>query len=192
MSDNIDPLMIDIPQQLETERLLMSAPQAGYGPIVNKAVIASFDSLHQWMNWAHEKPTVQESERILRELLVRFLKREVMNFYMFRKSDGEFVGTVGLHPLDWSVPSFEIGYWSSVRHRGQGYTTEAVKGLCTFAIKSLKARRLEIHCDVRNHASAAVAERTGFVYEGTRHWDGRDPQGNLRDTNVYVIYSETF
>ena len=40
--------------------------------------------------------------------------------------------------------------------------------------------------DDRNERSRRIAERLGYVLEGTLKNDARDVQGNLRDTRVYA------
>jgi RimJ/RimL family protein N-acetyltransferase len=186
---NPDPLLLDIPQQLETERLLLCAPQASLSTIINPAINDSLENLRKWFAWAQKPHTLQETERSLRQAVVRFHSREDMHFYLFKKEDGDFVGRVGLKPLDWQVPSFSIAFWVNRKFEGKGFMTEAVKGITHFALSVCHANRLEITCDARNHRSAAVAERAGFVYEGTLHWNRRDVEGRLCDTLVYVKFS---
>lgn len=144
------------------------------------------------MAWAQSAPSVEETEANIRQAVIRFHNRESLRFLLFQKHDGVFVGAVGLHPIDWQVASFRIGYWLDTRFAGRGYATEAVKRLVRFAVETLKARRLEIHVDVKNQRSIAVAERACFIYEGTRHRDSLDVHGKLTDTVVYVKFDATF
>lgn len=184
----IDPFMLDIPQQMETERLLLCAPQANLSVIVNPAIQSSLESLKKWFRWAHEPQTLQYTEMNIRQAMGRFHNREELRYYLFKKEDGLFVGTASLFPESWAVPSFAIGYWVSTASTGQGFITETVRGLTHFAFSTCQAHRVEIHCDARNNKSAAVAERAGFIFEGTRHWDSRDVEGKLCDTLVYVKF----
>ncbi|HLR62964.1 MAG TPA: hypothetical protein VK097_11090 [Lentibacillus sp.] len=39
----MNPILLDIPEQFETERLLLRAPQSGDGVMVNKAIRESFE-----------------------------------------------------------------------------------------------------------------------------------------------------
>ena len=96
------------------------------------------------------------------------------------------VGGGGLHRIDWDVPRFEIGYWVRRRFAGQGYITEAVRGITRFAFETLGARRVEIRCDVRNVRSQRVAERAGYELEATLHSHMVAPDGALRDTLIYA------
>lgn len=67
----------------------------------------------------------------------------------------------------------------------QGYVTEAVEGITSYAIKELQANRIEIRCDSRNTRSIRVAERSGFTMEGTLRNDKCDTEGSLRSTIIF-------
>ena len=153
------PVMIDFRDHFETERLFIRAPRPGDGAAVNAAIRESYENLRQWMVWAQTIPTIEHSESSVRRAAAEFLLREDLRMHLYRKSDGLFVGSSGLHFIDWSLPRFEIGYWVRASLEGQGYITEAVKGISKFASEELGALRLEIVCDSRNKRSAAVAER---------------------------------
>ena len=78
-----------------------------------------------------------------------------------------------------------IGYWCRTSFSGQGYTTEAVRGIAAFAFDALGAKRVEIRCDPSNRPSARVAERAGFVLEGELRNDALGTDGTLRNTLVF-------
>jgi RimJ/RimL family protein N-acetyltransferase len=77
---------------------------------------------------------------------------------------GRLVGAIGLHGLA-SPDRVEIGYWLAAPEWGNGYAAEACATLARFALAS-GARRVQVVCDVANAASAAVALRAGFAFEG--------------------------
>lgn len=188
MSD-FKPVLLNFPDQFESERLLIRAPRAGDGKAINEAIIESFNELNIWMPWAREKPTLQDSEEACRRSAARFIAREDLQLLLFSKSTGELVGSSGLHRFDWSVPKFEIGYWCRTSQTGKGYISEAVSRIARFAFDHLKAERIEIHCDSGNYRSSKIPERLGFQLEGILRNHARDPRGALRDTRVYSIVS---
>ena len=181
------PILLDFPDQFETERLIIRAPKPGDGQAVNAAVIESLEHLKPWMPWAQTTPTPAESEELVRRGAVRWQLREDLWMLLFRKSDGLYIGGSGLHRIDWSVPSFEIGYWVRQRLEGQGYVSEAVQAITHFAFSVLSAERVGIRCDARNARSAAVARRAGYVLEGTLRHNSRTPDGTLRDTLLFSM-----
>jgi len=179
-----------LPHQLETARLILRPPQPGDGRIVNDAIRETFAALTQWMPWAKTMPSVDDTESFARDAWSRFRAQEDYPLLLFDKATGEFVGASGLHPHDWLVPKFEIGYWVRASREGQGLVTEAVLGITRFAFERQGAQRLIIRCDSRNVRSAAVAERAGYTLEARLHNDLRDNTGSLRETLQYVRFPD--
>jgi RimJ/RimL family protein N-acetyltransferase len=182
-----EPILLDVPEQIDTERLLIRPPRLGDGAAVNGAVRESFNELQPWMPWAEEIPSVEQSEIFARESAARFARREDLPMLLFERSSGELLGASGLHRIDWSVPAFEVGYWCRTSRTGRGYISEAVRGICKMAFTSLSARRFEARMDDTNERSWRIAERLGFTLEGILRQDTRAPSGELRDTRVYSI-----
>jgi len=191
MTDPTDPILLDFPDQFETERLVIRAPRPGDGRRVNEAIRESLDELRPWMPWAQAAPSAEDTEALLRRKAAQWLAREDLMLTLWRKADGLFVGASGLHRIDWKARSFEIGYWIRTSLSGQGYMTEAVRGITQFAFTYLGAQRIEIRCDARNTRSAAVAERAGYTLEARLQRQARGVDGSLRDTLIYVRLSET-
>jgi RimJ/RimL family protein N-acetyltransferase len=183
----MDPVLLDVPQSLESRRLLIRAPRPGDAAVVNAGILESFESLHPWMPWARTAPSVDETEKVMRESVARWALRTAMMMLLFRKEDGELVGGSGLHEIEWSVPRFEIGYWARRRYQGQGYIVESTQAIARFAFDRLKARRVEIRCDVKNLRSVRVAERAGFQREGVLRNQALTPAGVLRDTAIFAL-----
>jgi RimJ/RimL family protein N-acetyltransferase len=186
----MDPLLIEVPERIETERLILRAPRRGDGPLVNDAVRASLAELAPWMPWAGTMPSVDESEAHCRRQQARFILREDFVLLIFmRRADGgegELVGGTGLHRIDWALRRFEIGYWRKTGCAGQGLLTEAVRAVARLAFDALGARRVEIRMDDNNAPSWRLAERAGFTLEAILRFDATTPQGEPRSTRVYA------
>lgn len=173
------PILLDLPDGFETERLIVRPPRLGDGDAVHAGIEASRAELLPYMPWA--KQTREETEVWLRGAVANWIRRETLPLLIWRKTDGAFIGGAGFHTINWDVPAMEMGYWQVTQYVGNGYITEAVRGEVAFARQYIGVLRLEIWCDVRNVRSAAVAERVGF----TRHThvvnDFRDSDGRLAD-----------
>ncbi|KAA3656664.1 MAG: N-acetyltransferase [Chloroflexi bacterium] len=181
------PIMRDFPFEFETERLTIRGPLPGDGKEVQAAVAESIDELRPWMPWATEVPTVKVSEIRVREKYLDFLARRDLILHLFLQGTHTFIGSSGLHRIDWSVPSFEIGYWVRTSFSRKGFITEAVRGISNFAFEQLEAKRVEIRCDAKNVRSAAIPQRLGFVLEGTLRNEAVDHiTGELRDTMIFA------
>ena len=134
-----------------------------------------------------EVPNIEGSENFCRNGARNFKARTDLPMLIFSKADSGLVGCTGLHRLDMNPARLEVGYWCRKSRAGQGYITEAVTGLVSFALQECGARRLEIHTDTQNTRSRAVAQRTGFQFEGILRNERRAHDGSLRDTCVYVL-----
>jgi RimJ/RimL family protein N-acetyltransferase len=182
----MDPLLIDIPEEFETERLVIRAARPGEGPAVNAAIRASHAELRPWLTWAETVPSVEQSEAQARDAHAKFHARTDLIYRGWLKDTNEFVAGSGLHRIDWGVPRFEIGYFCSTRFVGRGYVSEIVRAMTRLAFDTLKAARVEIRCDELNERSWRVAERCGFTLEGTLRNNTRAPDGSLRAIRVYA------
>jgi RimJ/RimL family protein N-acetyltransferase len=175
-----EPAGLVFPSAFETERLLVRAPRPGDGAELHAAIIESLAELTPWMPWAQEPQSPLTCENDVLSAYADFLARRDLRLQLYLRSAPEtMVGSSGLHRIDWSVPRLEIGYWLRTRFAGQGYATEAVRGVAAFAFRELGAERLEIWCDERNERSAAVARRAGFRHEATLRHRHRDVDGAL-------------
>ena len=180
------PILRDFPYSFETERLTIRGPLPGDGAELHTAVVESQAELKPWMPWAVNLPTAEEYEERVREGQLKFLAREDLWLMLLLRGTRTIIGGSGLHRMNWDVPRFEIGYWVRALYARQGYITEAVAGITAFAFDVLDAKRVEIRCDARNERSVAVAQRLGFIHEGTLRCEDRHHlTGELRDTMVF-------
>ncbi len=181
------PILLDLPDQFETERLILKAPQVGDGYMINEAIRESHAELKPWLTWADPLPSPEKSEEMNRVSVTQYLKREVFRSNVIQKSDGLLVGVTSLHHIDWSTPAFEIGYWVRTSLAGKGYAKESVLGITDFAFGLLGAQRMEIRCDPRNDRSASVARRAGYKFEGTIRHDMRERDDTLSSAYIFSM-----
>jgi RimJ/RimL family protein N-acetyltransferase len=188
----LPPILMNFPHSFETERLIIRCPLPGDGVLVYEAATETLDILKLWMPWAQKPLSQEEMEANVRQAHCQFLERSDLRFHLFEKGSNLFVGSSGLHRIDWSIRKFEIGYWCRKRLMGKGYITEAVRGLTVFAFEMLKANRIEIRCDQRNVRSRKVAERLGYTLEGVLRNDQLAVDHRLRNTCIYSMIPEDF
>lgn len=181
--------MSRLPEQIESERLLLRLPTIGDVEALNRAVADSHDALKVWMDWAVEPQSLEQTRAFCRESRAFWQAETALNMLLIEKSSGQIVGSSGYPRLNWSVPSFEIGYWCRTDRVGRGYASEATWMLSRHAFESLGARRVEVRMDDRNRRSWQVAERLGFKQEAVLRNDVRVADGSLRNTRVYAAIS---
>ena len=186
----MDPLMMDVPERIETEHLVLRVPKRGDGAVLNAAIAVSMDELGPWIPWAGTMPTPEESEIHCRRQQAKFILREDFVFLIFaRQADGsecELLGGTGLHRIDWGLRRFEIGYWRKTGLEGRGIITETVQAMTRLAFDTLGARRVEIRMADDNVKSWKVAERAGYTHEALLRFDSVTPGGEPRSTRVYA------
>jgi len=93
---------------------------------------------------------------------------------------GDYAGQLDLRidPRDRKVA--DVGFITAPQARGRGYMTAAVRAAVEFGFGELGLERIEWRAHVGNEGSKRVAEKVGFVYEGTlRH--GCTRRGERRD-----------
>jgi RimJ/RimL family protein N-acetyltransferase len=180
------PIMRDFPDRFESERLLLRAPLPGDGAEVHAAIAESLDELRPWMPWAHLQQSVDDVEANVRQSIADFVTRRDLRLHLYLRDGGGFVGSSGLHRIDWTVPRFEIGYWVRTSQTGRGFATEATRRIAEFAFDDLGAERVEIWCDAANERSASVARSAGFMFEARLARNRRDPSGALTDSLCFA------
>ncbi|WP_440026369.1 GNAT family N-acetyltransferase [Chromobacterium amazonense] len=186
----MNDILRDIPDQIESDRLILRSPQPGDGPIVYSAVCASLETLRAFpasMPWALEEPSVDISEAFCRQSRIDYLARKGLPMLLFLKGSETFIGACGLHNLSWKHQQAHTGYWVHRNWQGQGLITEAVSTICDFAFTQLKLRRISCLADIHNLDSRRVAERAGFQLEGILRNERIAPDGSLRDTALYAL-----
>lgn len=189
----MEPLLEPVPERIDTDRLIIRLARDADAAALNAAVCESLDDLRPYMPWAQTAPSLAQSEADCRRMQGKFLLREDLSMFVFERradgSEGDYIGGTGLHRIDWTVRRFELGYWCRTSRQGRGYVTEAARAMTRFAFEALRARRVEVRMDDSNARSWKVAERAGFMHEGTLRSDSPNPLGELRDTRIYALTS---
>lgn len=183
------PILRDVPEHLESPRLLIRCTRPGDGATVHAGVLEALTALRAFpasLPWAQHPPSVEASEQFCREGAAQHRLRTGFPMLLFLKDGVTHVGSSGLHRVDWSVPRCEIGYWVRPRFAGQGYITEAVLAITAFAFAHLGMRRVEALADDANGPSCRVCERAGYTLEGVLRHERAAPGGDLRNTRVYA------
>lgn len=177
----------DVPERLETDRLVLRWPRMGDGQQVSESVRESERELLPYMPWASPMPEVAQTEQWCRRALSKCLVAEEFHYLIFPKGVDRYAGTLSLMRIEWKVPKGEIGYWLRTGCVGRGYMTEAVQAITRLAFDLLDMERMEIRCDDDNVRSARVAELAGYKLEGILRHDALRPDGSRRDTRVHAM-----
>jgi len=186
------PILIDVPDRLQGDRIVVRALQDADAEAMHAAIQESVDHLRPWMPWYDQHRSIGDTLDYIRRSRAQFVMRESFPMGIVALEGGDFVGGSGLHPRNWKVPSFEIGYWVRKSCEGQGYVTEAARLLTALAFETLGAQRVMIRCDARNARSKAIPERLGYVEEGRMRHGEVDTSGNLADMLIFSMIPDDY
>jgi RimJ/RimL family protein N-acetyltransferase len=155
------------PVTLTTERLLLRALRRSDMQAVYEA--CQDPDIPRWTPVPSPYTRQDATEWIDRTVSAGWREDTAYNFGVFTREDGRLVGAMGLMRLKLDEPErmAELGYWTVKEHRRCGYTTEAGRAVCAWAFDELLVERLEWLAEAGNVGSRGVAEKLGFVMEGT-------------------------
>lgn len=79
----------------------------------------------------------------------------------------EYAGQIDLRILAGDPELADVGFLTAPHARGRGYMTTALRVVADYGLRELGLKRVEWKAHVGNVGSRTVAERAGFVFEGT-------------------------
>jgi ribosomal-protein-serine acetyltransferase len=183
----------DFPLPIITPRLIIRPPQIGDSIEVYPAVLESFNELHEFMDWAKEKPTLAQTEEFIAASVANWITKKSeepwLPLYFFDRTTNAFIGSTSFHNYLWDLPSIRTGYWIRTSRAHQGLATEAINALTQYAIMQLGVKRITITCEAGNVKSSKLAERLGYHLEATlKKHRINAATGKVEDTLIYTRY----
>jgi [ribosomal protein S5]-alanine N-acetyltransferase len=125
-----------------------------------RLVVTSRRFLHPWVTPASTP-----------EAYARYLqyarRKSVCACLVCRNEDFRIMGVCNLSQIFLgNLKSAFVGYWIGSRFAGQGYMTEALDLLLSYAFETLRLHRVEANIQPENGDSKALVVRIGFQMEG--------------------------
>ncbi|MEU8589137.1 GNAT family N-acetyltransferase [Streptomyces sp. NPDC048664] len=110
------------------------------------------------------------------------------SFRITDAASGATLGHIGVNEIDLFLRTARVGYWILPEARGQGVATRALALAARWALTDLGVHRLELGHAVGHAASCRIAERCGFLVEGTLRGAMHDeaPPGGFRDVHLHA------
>jgi RimJ/RimL family protein N-acetyltransferase len=178
--------------RVHTERLVLRCWTPADAPLLQTAIVENLAHLRAWLPWAlYEPETLADRIARLRRYRGDFDLDQDYVYGIFDRDETQVLGSTGLHTrLGRGVR--EIGYWIHKNHINQGLATEVSAALTQVAMVIDQVQRVEIHCDPRNVASAAVPRKLGFTHEATLRHRAVAPSGELRDTMIWTLLATEY
>jgi RimJ/RimL family protein N-acetyltransferase len=178
--------------RIQTQRLVLRCWNPPDAPLLKEAVDSNRPYLLPWMPWAAGEPEPPEVHlQRIRRWRANFDQDQDYIYGIFNLDETQVLGGTGLHTRI-GDRALEIGYWIDWQHRLQGLATETAAALTRVAFEVQKVLRLEIHCDPRNLASAAVPRKLGFTLEATLRARTEDHLGAWTDSMIWTMLADEY
>jgi len=173
--------------QLKSKRLILkrNVPTVENAKNIFNTIKANRRHLRPWFPWEKETKVVEDSLKYLFSHEECAKKGEKAGYGIYL--DGQFIGHLGIFDVSDKNKSGEIGYWLNKNYTRRGYMTEAVK-LLEKEVFRVGLNRIQIKCDKRNKASAGVALKCGYIFEGERRQDAYSEY--FKDFRNTLIFSK--
>lgn len=170
----------------QLDRLGVRLLGAGDAPELYGVIEANREHLAQWMPWAADQD-LDGTERFIAEAEEQ---RSGENGFQAKiEPEGEIVGVVGFHRIDWTNRNTSLGYWLAASAQGRGTMTTVVRAVLDYAFGEWGLHRVEIDCAPENRRSRAIPERLGFREEGLLR-EAELVGGRYLDSVVYGMLAE--
>lgn len=178
--------------RIETERLVIRCYHPQDAHLLQKSIQESVEHLRPWLPWVKTEPEdLKVKIERLRMFRAKFDTSEEYIYGVFDLKETELIGGTGLHPRV-GENALEIGYWVNVNHVNKGYAAEFSAALTKVAFEIENIIRVEIHCDPKNHRSATIPKKLGYVHEATLRSRNENIDGDLIDSMVWSITKEEY
>jgi RimJ/RimL family protein N-acetyltransferase len=161
-------LLLEIPTQLETERLVIRryAEGDGQGLYLLLERNDNRNRLAEHVDEATEVRTAVEAEIRIRQWVADWVARTRFVMGICLKSSNEQIGQIWIEPRNWDVPSFELGWFLDSGFWGKGLAAEAANCAMKFIFECLHAHKIIVITRDNNERSYRLAQRLGFHREG--------------------------
>lgn len=172
--------------QLYTERLLLRDIT-----IEDKQAIFDYRSdaeANQFQSWIPE--TLEDVESFIQRNTTEFNQPESWYQLLITHKDTKAViGDIGIHFFGSEHLQVELGITLNTSFQGQGYASEALKGVIHFLFNDLNKHRIMASVDPANTDSIKLMERIGLRKEGhfvkSLFW-----KNNWVDDIIYAVLQE--
>ncbi|MFF3978419.1 GNAT family N-acetyltransferase [Streptomyces sp. NPDC001828] len=124
----------------------------------------------EYLRWnTHNAPVEDEAAaaELLRMRALGWARGEFATYCVTDESSGSVLGHVGLNSVNRPMRCARVGYWTLPEARGRGVAGHALDLLTRWAFGTVGLHRLELGHAVGHDASCRIAERGGYLVEGT-------------------------
>lgn len=138
--------------------------------------------LGKYLNWPNRIKSIEGLNEETDKEISRWDTGE--RYYYYILHNDRLVGGIYLLNIDYKHHSAEWGYWLNPDETGKGYVSKALN-ILEKVIFEQNIVRIVIRCDIENEASANVAIRNGYDFEGVLKRSFNN-QGRFADNKIFA------
>ena len=175
-------------QRLKTERLILRKfTPADAQDMYNNW--AKDERVAKYLTWpAHEN--VETTEYVLSLWCADYEKNDYYQWAI--EYEGKPIGSIAVVKCSDENHSAELGYCMGFDYWGKGIMTEAVRAVTAFLFEEVDVNRIVICHAVKNPASGKVAQKCGYIFEGTHKEEFKSLWGEYLDISCYGLVRKDY
>lgn len=153
------------PESFATVRLILRKPRVEDAPLIF-AAYAQDPEVTRYLTFRPHRDLV-DTEQVIDRFLRGWSSGKSYCWLIFRRDRAELVGAIAAR----EDQGINLGYLVARPFWGQGFMSEALAAVVEWAFSDPSIFRVWAVCDLENHASVRLLERSGFQREGIlRNW----------------------
>ncbi len=162
-----------MPLPLQTERLVIRPYRDDDATALHE--VFGSPEVMRWTPSAPSKDVEETRQRLARTMAFTLRQPPGLGLWALElKTSSEFLGQVGVFPVEGKGPDVEVAYELAPRVWGHGYATEAARALVEYGFGELGLRRIVALILPDNARSRNVASKCGMTLEGPGRFYGLD------------------
>jgi RimJ/RimL family protein N-acetyltransferase len=162
-----------VPLPLRTERLVIRSYRDDDATPLHD--VFGSPEVMKWTPSAPSKDVAETAQRLARTMAFTARQPPGLGLWALElEASGEFLGQVGLFPIEGKGPDVEVAYELAPRAWGHGYATEAARALVDYGFGEMRLRRIVALILPDNARSRNVASKCGMTLEGPGRFYGLD------------------
>lgn len=131
--------------------------------------------------------TIDDTLRFIEEERDRYRQKREVIWASTLRDTGRAIGSVSVFDWDRYHRRAALGYDMARDCWGKGFATESLRAVLKFCFERLAVNRLEIWTSAANERSLRLAERLGFIREGSLRKRILEDDGQFHDCALFGL-----
>jgi RimJ/RimL family protein N-acetyltransferase len=129
--------------------------------------------------------SLADTEIFIDEIIEKNKDSTYFPYIIIDTSNQQLVGYIDVKNIDWNIQKAEVGYFIDEKYAGMGVTRNALNLVINYFFNELKFVKLLLRISPHNEPSRRLAEKCGFIVEGTIRKDYKTTKGEIIDLIYY-------